>query len=55
MRGDFKFNVNHFPIQPYYLRQIWKDANGRITNKLVGTVLPSHGDAYASACKMSGW
>ena len=55
VRGDFKFNVNHFPIQPYYLRQIWKDANGRITNKLVGTVLPSHGDAYASACKMSGW
>ncbi len=55
VRGDFKLNVNHAPIQNYYLRQIWKDANGRITNKLVGTVLTNHADAYASACKMKGW
>ncbi|MEI7970478.1 MAG: ABC transporter substrate-binding protein [Betaproteobacteria bacterium] len=55
VRGDFKFNTNHLPIQSYYLRQIWKDPSGRITNKLVGTVLTNHPDAYASACKMKPW
>lgn len=55
VRGDFKLNVNHMPIQNYYLRQIWKDPNGKITNKLVGTVLTNHADAYASACKMKAW
>ena len=38
MRGAFKFNRNHFPIQDYYLRVVEKDAQGRITNKTVGTV-----------------
>ncbi|MBK8018042.1 MAG: ABC transporter substrate-binding protein [Betaproteobacteria bacterium] len=55
VRGEFKFNVNHFPIQNYYLRQIWKDPSGRITNKLVSTVLTNHPDAYAPACKMKPW
>jgi len=52
VRGDFKLNVNHFPIQTYYLRQVVKEPNGRITNKLIGPVLTAHGDAYAGACKM---
>ncbi len=52
VRGDLKLNVNHVPIQSYYLRQVVKEPSGRITNKLVGTVLTAHADAYASACKM---
>ena len=52
VRGDFKLNVNHFPIQNYYLRQVVKEPGGRITNKLVGPVLIAQGDAYAGACKM---
>jgi len=52
VRGDFKFNVNHFPIQSYYLREVVKEPAGRITNKLIGPVLVAQGDAYASACKM---
>ncbi|MFO1319274.1 MAG: ABC transporter substrate-binding protein [Burkholderiales bacterium] len=55
VRGDLKLNTNHMPIQNYYLRQIWKDPNGKITNKLVGTVLTNHPDAYASACRMKAW
>lgn len=51
VRGEFKFGVNQLPIQNYYLRQVVKDANGRITNKLVGTVFTNHVDAYAAACK----
>ena len=52
VRGAFKFNTNHFPIQDYYLRVITKDSKGRITNRLMGTVLKKHADAYVGSCKM---
>jgi len=54
VRGAFKFNTNHFPIQDYYLRVVTKDSKGRITNRLLGTVLKKHADAYAANCKMPG-
>ena len=54
MRGGFKFNSNHFPVQDYYLRVVTKDAQGRLTNRTVGTVFKNHADAYASECKMPG-
>jgi branched-chain amino acid transport system substrate-binding protein len=52
VRGAFKFNTNHFPIQDYYLRVITKDSKGRVTNRMMGTVLKKHADAYAAQCKM---
>ena len=52
VRGSFKFNKNQFPIQDYYMRVIVKDAKGRVTNRTMGTVLKSHGDAYVASCKM---
>lgn len=52
VRGAFKFNTNHFPIQDYYLRVIIKDAKGRVTNRTLGTVFKAHADAYAASCKM---
>ena len=53
VRGTFKYGNNHFPIQDYYLRQVVKDASGKITNKLMpGKVLTAHQDAYASQCPM---
>jgi branched-chain amino acid transport system substrate-binding protein len=52
IRGNFKLNKNHFPIQTYYLRQVVKDGSGRITNKTIGPILSDHGDAYADQCKM---
>ena len=52
VRGDFKFNANHYPIQNYYLRVIGRDAQDRVTNKLMGTVFTNHADAYAAQCKM---
>ena len=52
VRGAFRFNHNHFPIQNYYLRVIGKDAQGRVTNKTMGTVFTNHADAYAPQCKM---
>ncbi|NMG66004.1 ABC transporter substrate-binding protein [Azoarcus indigens] len=52
VRGRYKFGPNNFPIQNYYQRVVYKDADGRYTNKLVGTVLENHQDAYAADCKM---
>ena len=52
VRGAFKFNTNHHPVQDYYLRVITKAAQGRVTNRTLGTVFKAHADAYASTCKM---
>ena len=53
VRGKFKFNTNHYPIQNYYLRLVHKDSKGRITNKLMGTIFTDHADAYVGKCKMA--
>lgn len=52
VRGDFKFNNNHYPVQDYYARVIEKNKEGRVTNRTLGKVLNDHGDVYAQACKM---
>ena len=52
VRGAFKFNINHFPIQDYHLRVIIKDSKGRVTNRTLNTVFKGHADAYAASCKM---
>ena len=52
LRGEFQYGANNFPVQNYYLREVGKDAEGRITNKLVGMTLEKHQDAYVGACKM---
>lgn len=52
VRGPFRFNTNHYPVQDYYLRLIRKDADGRVTNKLMGTIFSKHADAYVGECKM---
>lgn len=52
VRGDFKFNTNQYPIQTYYLRHVVKDEQGRITNKLVSTIMENYEDPFAAECKM---
>ncbi len=53
VRGDFRFNTNNYPIQNYYLREVQKDAQGRLVNRVVGQpVLTRHGDAYVQDCPM---
>jgi branched-chain amino acid transport system substrate-binding protein len=53
VRGAFRFNSNHYPVQDYYLRVVTRDAMGRVTNRTLGTVLKNHADAYAGSCKMA--
>ena len=52
VRGDFRFNTNHFPIQTYYSQVVAKDDKGRIVNKTTGKIFTDHPDAYVGACKM---
>ena len=52
VRGDFSYGANNFPIQNYYLRVIGRDASGRITNKVIGTVLQNYQDTTAAKCAM---
>ncbi|MBD9596878.1 ABC transporter substrate-binding protein [Ensifer sp. ENS05] len=51
VRGKFKFNTNHHPIQDIYLREVAK-IDGVLTNRIVEKVLSDHGDVYAERCKM---
>ncbi len=53
VRGKFKFNSNHYPVQDYFLRVVRKDPQGRITNKLMGTIFTDHADAYVGECQMA--
>ena len=51
VRGDFKLGPNHHPIQDIYVREVVKE--GEVyTNKIIGTALEDHADAYAAECKM---
>lgn len=52
VRGPFTYANNHYPIENFYLRVIEKDPQGRISNKLAGTVLSNFGDVYASQCPL---
>jgi branched-chain amino acid transport system substrate-binding protein len=53
VRGPFKFNKNHFPIQNYYLEQVVKDPQGRLVNAFKGVVFENHADAYQPECPMT--
>ena len=52
VRGAFKFNTNHFPIQDYFLRVVIKNSKGQITNRTIRTVFKNQPDAYVANCKM---
>src|SRR5438477_5092549 len=52
VRGKFKYNTNHFPIENFYLLRIAKDSDGTFVRKIQKTVFADHADAYAGECKM---
>ncbi len=52
VRGKFRYNTNHFPIENFYLLKIVKDADGNYVRKIQSTVFADHADAYAGECKM---
>lgn len=52
VRGKFKFNTNHFPIQDYYLFRLEKNDKGEYYRKQEKLILAQHGDFYAKSCQM---
>jgi branched-chain amino acid transport system substrate-binding protein len=50
VRGPFRFNSNHMPVQNYYAFQTVKDG-GNVTVKQLGTPLQEHQDVYVAQCK----
>lgn len=52
IRGHFKFNNNHYPINDLYVEQVVKDANGQLGFKLLGRAAQDWQDPYHQDCAM---
>ncbi|TFL14531.1 ABC transporter substrate-binding protein [Pusillimonas caeni] len=52
VRGDFKYNTNHFPITDWYRVDVVKGENGKVELAAQGVVFKDHKDAYYEQCKM---
>jgi branched-chain amino acid transport system substrate-binding protein len=52
VRGNFKFNNNHYPIQDFYLVKVAKRPDGKFQTEIVKKVFENYGDPYASECPM---
>lgn len=52
LRGNFKFNVNHYPIQDFYLTKVAKRADGRYQTEIVEKVFRDMADPYVKDCRM---
>ncbi len=53
VRGPFRYNVNHFPIENFYLFKIVKAADGTYVRKTVKVIFHNHKDAYYKECRMT--
>lgn len=52
LRGKFRFNTNHYPVQDFWLAEIVKDAKGRPVMAKRSLIVADHPDAYVDKCKM---
>ena len=52
VRGKFRYNTNHFPIQDFYAQEVVKDAQGEYTMKTISTVFTDMKDVFYEKCSM---
>ncbi len=52
LRGAFKFNNNHYPIQDFYLTKVGKRPDGKYQTEIVKKVFTNYGDSYAKDCPL---
>lgn len=52
VRGPFKFNNNHFPIQNFYATEIAKDTGGTLIESNRGVILKDDKDGFYRECPM---
>jgi branched-chain amino acid transport system substrate-binding protein len=53
LRGDFKFNVNGYPVQDFYLVKAAKRRDGKFQTEIVQKVFDDYGDVYAKECQLT--
>ncbi len=52
LRGGFKFNTNHYPIQDFYLVKVAKRADGKFQTEIQQKVFTNYSDPYVKDCPM---
>jgi branched-chain amino acid transport system substrate-binding protein len=52
LRGAFKFNTNHYPIQDFYLVKVGQRPDGKFETMIDKKVFSNYGDTYAKDCAM---
>jgi branched-chain amino acid transport system substrate-binding protein len=52
LRGGFRFNTNHYPIQDFYLVKVAKRADGKYETQIVKRVFEGYADTHAKDCSM---
>jgi branched-chain amino acid transport system substrate-binding protein len=52
LRGGFKFNTNHYPIQDFYLVKVAKRPDGKYETEIVKKVFENDADSHAKDCAM---
>jgi branched-chain amino acid transport system substrate-binding protein len=52
LRGAFKFNTNHYPIQDFYLVKVAKRPDGKFETEIAQKVFTDYADPHAKDCKM---
>ena len=52
LRGKFKFNTNHYPIQDFYLVKVAKRADGKYETEIAQKVFTDFADPYVKDCAM---
>ena len=52
LRGKFKFGVNQYPIQDFFLTRVAKRADGKFQTEIAERVFIDYVDVYAAECGM---
>ena len=52
LRGGFKFNTNHYPIQDFYLVKVAKRGDGKYQTEIVQKVFENYSDPHVKDCQM---
>ena len=52
LRGAFRFNTNHYPIQDFYLVKVAKRADGKYETEIAQKVFSNYSDPYVKDCQM---
>jgi branched-chain amino acid transport system substrate-binding protein len=52
LRGGFKYNTNHYPIQDFYLVKVAKRADGKFQTEIAQKVFTDYADPHVKDCPM---